>query len=322
MCRLGLVAQKGIHSAGFHPTAVLGAMGATAGVGVALELSRRQFVDALGVAGSLASGIIEYLADGSWTKRMHAGWAASSALRATLMGKTGFSGPGTVFEGTHGLFHSFAPSIDADFGPLTGALGDDWQAANLAFTPYACGTMAQPYVDCAVELKEMGIEAADITSIVCEVGEGTVHRLWEPLKLKHAPPTPYGAKFSSPYCMAVGFVDGDAGLAQFTDAKIADPAILSFAAKIGYEIDPDNEYPANFTGHLKATLKDGTVHEIRRGQLRGGARAPLSRADLVAKAKKNIAFGGWDEARAERLIAFAETFGDDTAPLSLAEFAA
>ncbi len=322
MCRLGLVAQKGIHSAGFHPTAVLGAMGATAGVGVALGLTGRQFVDAFGVAGSMASGIIEYLADGSWTKRMHAGWAASSGLRAALMGKTGFSGPGTVFEGTHGLFHSFAPSLDPDFSPLTGALGERWQGANLAFKPYACGTMAQPYIDCAIELKERGVEAADITRIVCEVGEGTVHRLWEPLALKHAPPTPYGAKFSTPYCMAVGFVDGDAGLAQFTDAKIADPAILTLAAKIGYEIDPDNEYPANFTGHLRATLVDGTVHEIRRGQMRGGARAPLSRADLVAKAKKNIAYGGWDEARAERLIAFCQGFGDDTGPLTLAEFAA
>ncbi len=122
--------------------------------------------------------------------------------------------------------------------------------------------------------------------------------------------------------MAVGFVDGDAGRAQFTAEKIADPAILTLAAKIGYEIDPDNAYPANFTGHLHATLKDGTVHEIRRGQMRGGARAPLSRADLVAKAKKNIAYGGWDEARAERLIAFCQSFGDDTGPLTLAEFAA
>ncbi|MCH7543697.1 MAG: MmgE/PrpD family protein [Proteobacteria bacterium] len=321
MCRLGLVAQKGIHSAGFHPTAVLGAMGATAGIGVALGLTGRQLVDAFGVAGSMASGIIEYLADGSWTKRMHAGWAASSGLRAALMGKTGFSGPGTVFEGTHGLFHSFAPSLDADFSPLTGALGERWRAANLAFKPYACGTMAQPYVDCAIELKEEGVEAADIAHIVCEVGEGTVHRLWEPLAAKHAPPTPYGAKFSTPYCMAVGFVDGDAGLAQFTDAKIADPAVLAFAAKITYEIDPDNEYPANFTGHLRAKLVDGTVHEIRRGQMRGGARAPLSRVELVAKAKKNIAFGGWDEARAERLIAFCQSFGDDTRPLTLAEFA-
>ena len=267
--------------------------------------------------------------------------------------------------------------------------------------------MAQPYIDCAIELKEKGVEAADITSIVCEVGEGTVHRLWEPLALKHSPPSPYGAKFSTPYCMAVGFVDGDAGLAQFTDAKIADPAVLGFAAKIGYEIDPDNEYPANFTGHLRATLKDGTVHEIRRAEMRGGVRAPLSRADLVAKAgaavgfvdgdaglaqftdakiadpavlgfaakigyeidpdneypanftghlratlkdgtvheirraemrggvraplsradlvakaKKNMAFGGWEEARAEQLIAFSESFGEDAGPLTLAAFAA
>jgi hypothetical protein len=67
---------------------------------------------------------------------------------------------------------------------------------------------------------------------------------------------------------------------------------------------------------------DGTVHEIRRGQMRGSARAPLSREDLVAKAKKNMAYGGWEEARADRLIAFSESFGDETQPLSLAEFAA
>src|SRR5580658_5419978 len=76
MCRLGLVTPKLVHKAGFHPTAVFGAMAAAAGVGAALGLDRRGIVDALGIAGSMASGIIEYLAEGAWTKRMHAGWAA------------------------------------------------------------------------------------------------------------------------------------------------------------------------------------------------------------------------------------------------------
>ena len=71
-------------------------------------------------------------------------------------------------------------------------------------------------------------------------------------------------------------------------------------------------------GRRRTSLRGGN----RGGLRRGGARAPLSRADLVAKAKKNIAYGGWDEARAERLIAFSETFGDGTGPLTLAEFAA
>src|ERR1700760_4247328 len=60
MCRLGLVAPKMVHKAGFHPTAVFGAMGAAAAVAKALKLPRKQFVDALGVVGSMASGIIEY----------------------------------------------------------------------------------------------------------------------------------------------------------------------------------------------------------------------------------------------------------------------
>src|SRR5260221_9522170 len=75
MCRLGLVTPKLVHKAGFHPTAVFGAMAAAAGVAAALRLDRRGTVNAFGIAGSMAAGIIEYLAEGAWTKRMHAGWA-------------------------------------------------------------------------------------------------------------------------------------------------------------------------------------------------------------------------------------------------------
>src|SRR5216683_7564226 len=74
LCRLSLVVPKAVHKAGFHPTAIFGAMGAAAGVGAALGLNARQIVDALGIAGSMAGGIIEYLAEGAWTKRLHAGW--------------------------------------------------------------------------------------------------------------------------------------------------------------------------------------------------------------------------------------------------------
>src|ERR1700720_2212319 len=78
LCRLSLVVPKAVHNSGFHPPAIFGAMGAAAGVGAALCLNARQIVDALGIAGSMAGGIIEYLAEGAWTKRLHAGWAAQS----------------------------------------------------------------------------------------------------------------------------------------------------------------------------------------------------------------------------------------------------
>src|SRR3954449_13115812 len=152
LCRLSVVAPKAVHKAGFHPTAVFGAMGAAAGVGAALGLNAKQIVDALGIAGSMAGGIIEYLAEGAWTKRLHAGWAAQSGIRAALLADQGFVGPRTVFEGVHGLFNGFAHTSDGDYDALTGDFGTRWAIDGLAFKPYPCGTMAQPYIDCARRL--------------------------------------------------------------------------------------------------------------------------------------------------------------------------
>ena len=319
--RLGVISGKGVHSAGFHPTAILGTMGAAAGVAAAMGQSPQQIRDSLGVAGSMAAGIIEYLADGSWTKRMHAGWAAQSGIRAAQMGAAGFRGPGTVFEGVHGLYAAFAPSITPDFRPLTEGLGSHWEAARVAFKPYACGTMTQPFIDCAVRLKRQGIAPEDIVAITCEVGEGTVHRLWEPLALKQSPPTSYAAKFSSPYTIAAGLIHGNAGLAEFTDDAVRDPRALELAAKVTYVIDPGNEYPKNYTGYIRAELKDGRVVEERQGQLRGGTKDPMSREDILGKARANLTFAGRDPAAADALGDFAAALFEtdaryDAGPLS------
>ncbi|HEX7968556.1 MAG TPA: MmgE/PrpD family protein [Stellaceae bacterium] len=252
-CRLSLVAPKRVHQAGFHPTSVFGAMAAAAGVSATLGLDERQIVDAWGIAGSMAGGIIEYLADGAWTKRLHAGWAAQAGLQAALLARAGFTGPRSVFEGTHGLFNGFARGIAGD----------------------------------------------DIADIVCEVAEGTVHRLWEPLAQKHAPPNPYAAKFSVPFCIAVGFVTGDAGLAAFSDETLKNPRIRALAAKVRYVVDSGNPYPARYTGHVRATLADGSVVEERQANLRGGAQQPLSRTEIEAKFLANADHGGWPRPRAE-----------------------
>ncbi len=303
MCRMTVVAPTAIHRAGFHPTAVIGAMGAAAGVGSVLGLNPAAIANALGIAGSMASGIIEYLAEGTWTKRLHPGWAAQCGLRAALMARSGFTGPRTVFEGTHGFFFTFAdPSIEQDFSHLTAGLGEDWRMERLAFKPYACGTMAQPYIDCAIGLAKGGVKADDIAAIECETGEGIVHRLWEPLAEKHRPSTPYSAKFSIPYLIAVGFLDGAVGLAQFSEDRIHDPAMLSLAGKVRYVVDPDNEYPRNYSGHIRATLNTGEVVEVRQPHMRGGTREPLSREELIGKSRNNTLFGGWSESRADALL--------------------
>ena len=297
MCRLSVVAPKAVHKAGFHPTAVFGAIATAAGVAAALDLDRRGTVNALGIAGSMAAGIIEYLAEGAWTKRMHAGWAAQSGLRAALMAKHGFIGPRTVLEGTHSFFHGFAHTTKGNYEALIGDFGERWVTETLAFKPYPCGTMTHPYIDCARRLSARAIDPNAIEELVCEVGEGTVHRLWEPLADKQRPSNGYGGKFSTPYCIAAGFVRGNVGLSDFTDAAVKDPAVLAIAAKVRYVIDPDNPYPNNFTGHIRAVMQDGSVIEERQPHMRGGAREPLTRQDIEDKFVLNARHGDWPERR-------------------------
>ena len=316
MCRLSLVAPKRIHKAGFHPTAVLGAIAATLAVAKTLGLDRRQTVDALGIAGSMAGGIIEYLAEGAWTKRLHAGWAAQSGIRAARMAKEGFVGPRSVLEGTHGLFHGFAHGSEGDYAALTEGFGTRWHLAELTFKPYATGTMNQPYIDCALRLAKKGFKAEDVAEVLCETAEGYVHRLWEPLAGKQRPPNGYAAKFSTPYNVAVAFVTGGAGFEAFSDRAAADPRVLALAGKVRYVVDANNPYPKAYTGHVKMTLKDGRVFEERQPHIRGGAKEPLSRAELEEKFRGNVAYGGWDAALGKSMLDYARKAFDGPVALS------
>lgn len=291
LCRLALTLPKAVHKAGFHPTAVLGTFAATFGICVATGADARVTANALGIAGSMASGIIEYLGDGSWTKRMHPGWSAQSALRAYALAKGGFVGPRQVFEGRHGAFSTFAPSISPDTGRLFDGLGQAYVMDAITFKPYPCGTMIQPYIDCAITLRNRGLDLDEIERITCKTAEGIVHRLWEPLELKRRPPTSYAAKFSVPFGVALGLARGHADLGDFTDIAINDPLLLDLAGKVGFEVDPANPYPAAFTGHIRLQYQDGRVLEIDQDHMRGGVAEPLSRAEIDAKFAANLAFG-------------------------------
>jgi 2-methylcitrate dehydratase PrpD len=175
--------------------------------------------------------------------------------------------------------------------------------------------MTHPYIDCA-RRHASRIILEEIEDIVCEVGEGTVHRLWEPLAAKQRPPNAYAAKFSQPYCIAAGFVLGHAGLDAFTEERVRDPRLLAVAGKVRYEIDPDNPYPAQFTGHVRVRKNDGAFLEERQAHFRGGAHEPLTRADLEEKFRLNCAHGGWPAERSEAFLGWAKSAFDRPVDLS------
>ncbi len=120
-----------------------------------------------------------------------------------------------------------------------------------------------------------------------------------------------------PYCIAAGFVRGNVGLDDFTDVAVRDPHVSALASKVRYQIDPNNPYPKNFTGHIRLTLRDGAVVEERQPYMRGGAQEPLTRADIEQKFLLNARHGGWNEDRAASVLKLLGTTFDG--PVQLGE---
>lgn len=287
LCKVGLVAPGKFHARGFHPTAICSTFGAAAAAGKLYGLSLDQWVDALGLCGSQSSGIIEYLADGTWTKRMHPGWSAHGGVIATMLAREGFRGPAKVFEGTHGFFSAFGGKNDYRFEKID-ELGREWEIPRLTFKSYPCGSISHPYMDCALRIKQKSSPAPEeIAEVVCRTAEGPVHRLWEPLADKQKPVSSYGAKFSLPYSIAVMLVRGRAGLDEFTDAAIRDPAVLDLARKVRYELDRTIDYPRHFSGHVKVRMADGKILEENQPHPRGGFEDPLPPEEIEAKFRAN-----------------------------------
>jgi len=287
LCKVGLVAPGKFHARGFHPTAICSTFGAAAAAGKLYGLNVNQWVDAFGLCGSQSSGIIEYLADGTWTKRIHPGWSAHGGVIATLLAKEGFRGPAKVLEGTHGFFSAFGGKNDYDFEKIL-ELGQRWEIPRLTFKSYPCGSISHPYMDCALRIKQKHSPHPDkIKEVICRTAEGPVHRLWEPLANKQKPVSSYGAKFSLPYSIAVMLIRGRAGLEEFSESAIRDHELLALAAKVRYEIDPTIDYPRHFEGHVQLKMKDGSVFTEDQLHPRGGYEDPLPPEEVEAKFRAN-----------------------------------
>ena len=289
MCRVGLAVPGRFHARHFHPTSLTSSFAAAVASGRVYGVDEDQLVHALGICGSQAAGIIEYLSEGAWTKRMHPGWGAHGGVIAALLARNGFTGPTRVLEGEHGLYAAFAGGHDpARLDALMATLGKTWELERLTFKPYPCGSIAHPYMDCALKLRtEHAFTPEDIVEVRCRTAAGPLPRLWEPLHAKHRPPNGYAAKFSLPYLLAVMFVRGWAGLADFTDDAVADERVLRVAATVGYDLDETIDYPRQFVGHVAVRLRDGRRLEARQDHPRGGADFPLTPAELTAKFRGN-----------------------------------
>lgn len=280
--RLGRAGPGEMQRHGFHQTSVLGVFGATITAARLLGLSPRSTADALGLAGSMAGGLMEFLSDGSDTKQLHAGLAAQGGLRAARLAAAGARGPRTVLEGKNGLFQSF---IDRplDTGIVL-ADRDRLEVEEMAVKPYPACHCAHAAVDAILEIRRrQNGEDRGIASIVCEVPSWYLGLVFEPLERKKEPGNAYEGRFSMPFCLASAWIDGGLGPDSFTEKIITEPRRRALGRKVSYEVREFQEFPESFPALVRVAFEDGGVDEAFVPHNRGGVRSPMSEDEIRAK---------------------------------------
>lgn len=291
MGRIGLTIADEHYARGWHATASIGTLGATAACASLLRLSARAATDALGLAVAQAAGSRENF--GTDAKSFQAGHANRAALQAVLLAREGFDASPAALDGPRG------------YAALYGA-GEDWQAgfAGLGEAPRLlerAGIDVKKYPMCYATHRtldgvldlvgETGIGLADVAAVTVEGS----HRAFAPL-LHDRPTSGLAGKFSLPYAVAAALADGAVGLAAFADAAVLRPEIQAFLPRVSKRegTGPTNARYAALT--LK--LHDGRVLERRVEALRGSASLPLSDAALVDKLADCLRHAGLDAAPA------------------------
>ncbi|MCE2510471.1 MAG: MmgE/PrpD family protein [Alphaproteobacteria bacterium] len=302
--RIGAVAKGGFHQVGFHPTSLAGIFGCTLIAGRLFGLDAKAQAMAQGVALSLASGSMEFLEDGAWTKRLHPGWAASAGLTAAMLAKHGFIGPRHAYEGRFGLYksHLGPEAAHCEYGLATAGLGHVWELQNVATKPYPACHFAHACIDAALTLRnKRQVRAEDIARVLALVPKEVITTVCEPIENKRQPANGYDAQFSVPYLVASAFQHGRFGLAELEETMLRDPTVLALAKKVDYEVDSNSGFPKYFSGELVVTLKDGRELSHREHQNRGCADRPLTMGAIRAKFRENAALT-LDAARSEVIL--------------------
>ena len=287
--RVGLASRGSFHQRGYHTTSIAGVFGAAAAAARILRLSSEHTAHAIGLAGSQASGINEYLSNSSSAKSMHTGWSAHAGILAAVMAQAGMTGPMSVFEGRDGLLRTHGYRDRADVAALDAELGGRWEVARVSIKPYPCCHFAHAFVDCVELLARKGVNASNMALFECVVPEIEVALICEPFADKLRPATPYAAKFSLPFLLASKIADGAISHRTFEESNLSRPDLMELATRVKYRVAKPDEtpFPKTFPGWVEATLTDGR-HFVERLDVNvGHPDNALSMAQVAAKFRDN-----------------------------------
>lgn len=269
-CRIGLAMSPGHYDKGWHITSTCGVFGAAAGAGKLLRSNPSQMVWALGTAATQAGGLCECL--GTPAKSVSVGNAARNGLLSALLAAKNFAGPAEPLAGAQGYYKALAEP--ARLSVLGDGLGRSWKIMATAYKPYPCGFVIHPVLDCIVDWRRdnpgVGVERVVVSG----------HPLLGLRADRPAIATGRESQVSLQHAAAAALLFGKAGVAEFTDACVADPAVCALRGKITLRRD---ESFAITAAAVDITTADGRCHRLVQHAARGSEANPMTDRDLEVK---------------------------------------
>ncbi len=298
MYRVGQATRHSNERRGFHAPGTTGPFGATVAAGSLLGLNASQMTNALGIAGSLAGGLMEFARSGTgaMVKRLHLGRASESGVMASALAADGFTGPVSVLEGEAGFLKVFC--TEWDVADLTRGLGTDYKTMTLCLKRFPVHMTAQTGVQAVLELQaEHRFTGAEVDRVTVAGTErmATINNIAEPADIMMA-------QYSIPFCVALALFRDPRDPASFDDGALSDPAIRAMRGRVSVVVaDP----PVRFAGASIVTvrLKDGREVTREVEEFNGTPARPLDRAELKDKfmTLTRVRYGGEAAGMFERL---------------------
>jgi 2-methylcitrate dehydratase PrpD len=279
MIRIGRATGHTNEARGFHAPGTTGPFGGAIAAGKLMGFDATRMTNALGIAGSLSCGLLEFARSGSgaMVKRLHLGRAAESGVLAASLAADGFTGPVSVIEGEFGFLHVFCR--EWDMAELTRGLGTDYMTFTILMKRFACHISAHTSVQAIEELRtEHKYSGADVASIAITGNEKMA-------KINNIPsPTDVMmAQYSIPFSVALAHYRDPRDPRSFDAAAVNDPDIRSLCSRITITRAEGSHTHATLTSTVTVTLKDGRVLTRKVSDFPGTPESPLDQAALREK---------------------------------------
>jgi 2-methylcitrate dehydratase PrpD len=309
LVRLGIAAAGKYQQNGYQITPVGGTIAAAMVAADLMKLDEDRTVAAIGISLSQASGVFEFLSNGSSVKSLHPGWAAHAGITAARLAASGMTGPETTFEGRFGLFRIFARDEGAAerFAGLIESIGAQWYLKDAAFKMFPCCHYIHPFLECIDRLSAAGVTRDQIEKVVCGAPQGAAPIVCEPWDTKLNPGTPHAARWSLPVVMAEYWVEGRVTLQTFE--RPASASVRDLAARMAWEPLQAAQFPEKFGAAVTCHLRGGKIETVRVDDVYANASRPAKPGEVLAKFRSNAASAFEDNAR-EGLAAALANLGD------------